>query len=162
MAANKRKSPIINGFEPNSRKKGKLHFCSLFPLEGTPLPLAIFDLDETLIGIDSDHAWGEYVAEQGLVDALQHRAENQRFYEDYKQGQLDINAYFEFSCRVLTQHPVSVLHQHRGRFIDEIIKPHVLPKATALVAAERAAGNHRDGHALLLWRYHARCYTGVS
>lgn len=106
------------------------------------MPLAIFDLDETLIGIDSDHAWGEYVAQQGLVNATEHRAENQRFYEDYKQGQLDINAYFEFSCRVLTQHPTAVLLQHRSRFIDEVIKPHVLPKATTLVAKERDAGNH--------------------
>lgn len=104
--------------------------------------LAIFDLDETLIGIDSDHAWGEYVADQGLVDAETHKAENQKFFDDYKQGQLDINAYFEFSCRVLTMHPVEELQRHRARFIEEIIRPHVLPKAEALVAEERAAGKH--------------------
>ncbi|MFT4713899.1 MAG: phosphoserine phosphatase, partial [Candidatus Azotimanducaceae bacterium] len=30
--------------------------------------LAIFDLDETLISVDSDHAWGEFVIRSGLVD----------------------------------------------------------------------------------------------
>jgi HAD superfamily hydrolase (TIGR01490 family) len=102
--------------------------------------LAIFDLDETLIGTDSDHAWGDYIADQGLVDAGQHRAENLRFYEDYKRGELDIFEYLEFSFHVLTQHPIDVLLTHRRNFIEEIIKPHILPKAQALVSEERDSG----------------------
>ena len=104
------------------------------------MALAIFDLDETLIGTDSDHAWGDYIADQGLVDAEQHRAENLRFYEDYKRGELDIFEYLEFSFHVLTQHPIDVLLTHRRNFIEEIIKPHMLPKAQALVSEERDSG----------------------
>lgn len=104
------------------------------------MSLAIFDLDETLIDIDSDHAWGEYIADQGLVDAAAHRAENQRYYEDYKRGELDIFAYSEFACAVLTQHPLDFLLDHRAKFIETVIQPHVLPKAKALVASERDAG----------------------
>ena len=104
------------------------------------MALAIFDLDETLIGIDSDHAWGEYVADQGLVEPEFHRAENLRFYEDYKRGELDMNAYFEFACRVLTEHPLDQLLEHRQRFIDDVIAPHLLPKAIDLVEREREAG----------------------
>jgi phosphoserine phosphatase len=31
------------------------------------MTLAIFDLDNTLLAGDSDHAWGEYLMEQGHV-----------------------------------------------------------------------------------------------
>ncbi len=104
------------------------------------MPLAIFDLDETLIGLDSDHAWGDYVADQDLVDKDKHREENQRFYEDYKQGKLDIYAYLEFAFSVLTQHPIELLLEHRAQFIDQVIKPMLLPKAQALVNQERVDG----------------------
>jgi FMN phosphatase YigB (HAD superfamily) len=46
------------------------------------MTLAIFDLDNTLLGGDSDHAWGEFVAEQALVDPAEHRAKNDQFYTD--------------------------------------------------------------------------------
>lgn len=104
------------------------------------MALAIFDLDETLIGIDSDHAWGDYIAAQGLVEADSHAAENLRFYEDYKRGELDIQAYLEFSFKVLTQYPLALLLEHRARFIDDIITPKVLDKARQLVKSERDAG----------------------
>jgi phosphoserine phosphatase len=53
--------------------------------------LAIFDLDNTLLGGDSDHAWGEYLIHAGLVDADEHRRRNDGFYAQYKQGVLDMN-----------------------------------------------------------------------
>ena len=65
------------------------------------MALVVFDLDETLIGIDSDHAWGEYIVDAKIVDAADHRHKNQAFYEDYKRGELDIDAYMQFSCGVL-------------------------------------------------------------
>ncbi len=106
------------------------------------MKLTIFDLDETLISIDSDHAWGEYVADQGLVDPASHRRQNEAFYEDYKRGQLDIHAYCAFACRVLSLHSMDTLFHHRKRFIEQVITPHVLPKAQALVTQEREQGNH--------------------
>ena len=33
------------------------------------MSLAIFDLDNTLIGGDSDFLWGEFLGEEGVVDA---------------------------------------------------------------------------------------------
>jgi len=38
--------------------------------------LALFDLDNTLLDGDSDHAWGEFLISRNLVDADAHRAEN--------------------------------------------------------------------------------------
>ena len=46
------------------------------------MTLAIFDLDNTLIGGDSDNLWGRFVCERGLVDAEDFAARNDQFYED--------------------------------------------------------------------------------
>ena len=54
------------------------------------MPLAIFDLDETLLSGDSDHAWGEFLVSKALVDGAQFKAENDRFYQQYRDGQLDV------------------------------------------------------------------------
>jgi HAD superfamily hydrolase (TIGR01490 family) len=105
------------------------------------LKLAIFDLDETLIAIDSDHAWGDYAAEQGLVDADSHQKENRRFYEDYKHGRLDIEAYLAFSSHLLTQHPLETLYEQRARFIQDVIEPMILPKGRELIEQHRNAGD---------------------
>lgn len=59
------------------------------------MSLAIFDLDNTLIGIDSDHAWGEFLLEQGAVDPIAYREANERFMRDYENGTLDMHAFLE-------------------------------------------------------------------
>ena len=106
------------------------------------MALAIFDLDETLISTDSDHEWGQYVADAGLVDAVVHRQRNDEFYEQYRVGKLDINAYLAFTCSVLTRHPLDLLHQHRAEFVESRIKPKVLPRAIDLVNSHRDQGNY--------------------
>ncbi len=105
------------------------------------MKLAIFDLDETLIGLDSDHAWGDYAVEHGLVDAAEHTAENLRFYEDYKRGELDIDAYLAFSTRVLTLHPLETLFEHRAQFIESVVSPAILPGARELIEGHRSQGD---------------------
>lgn len=37
------------------------------------MKLALFDLDHTLLNTDSDHSWGEFLVNEGLVDAIRHR-----------------------------------------------------------------------------------------
>lgn len=105
------------------------------------MALAIFDLDETLISIDSDHAWGEFLEDSGLVDADAHREKNDAFYEDYKRGQLDIDAYLRFACEVLASYSLSELKDFRATFIQTKILPVVLPKAKALVESHRRQGD---------------------
>lgn len=105
------------------------------------MSLAIFDLDNTLLGGDSDYLWGMFLVEQGLVDGEQYAQENQRFYDDYAAGILDIYAYQAFMLRPLAQRPLSELHAWRARFMAEKIQPLLLPKALALVDKHRAAGD---------------------
>ena len=105
------------------------------------MALAIFDLDETLISIDSDRAWGDYVVAAGLVDDQSYTATNQAFYADYKRGQLDIDAYMTFACSSLVGHSMALLHAHRQEFVASCIKPHILAKAVDLVRQHRQAGD---------------------
>ncbi len=105
------------------------------------MALAIFDLDHTLIGDDSDHQWGEFLVAKKLVDSALYAQKNNQFYADYKAGTLDILAYLEFSLKVLTQYPVAKLYQLREEFIKTRIEPLILPKSQALVEQHRAAGD---------------------
>jgi hypothetical protein len=59
--------------------------------------LALFDLDNTLLAGDSDHAWGDWLVERGIVDGRHYKETNDRFYQDYLAGRLDILAYL--ACR---------------------------------------------------------------
>ena len=104
--------------------------------------LAIFDLDNTLLGGDSDHAWGEFLISEGLVDAEDHKRENDRFYSDYCAGQLDIDAYLRFALKAIagrSREEVSKLHEV---FMRDTIAPMRLPKAEQLLAQHRNQGHY--------------------
>ncbi|MCL6415128.1 HAD-IB family hydrolase [Aestuariirhabdus sp. Z084] len=105
------------------------------------MALAIFDLDNTLIGGDSDHAWGEFLVEQGVVDAQIYREANDRFYQHYQQGTLDIHEFLSFALRPLSQHSMTQLQQLHSDFMRTKIEPMMLPKAAALLAKHRQDGD---------------------
>jgi HAD superfamily hydrolase (TIGR01490 family) len=105
------------------------------------MSLAIFDLDNTLLAGDSDHAWGEFLVEQGLVDGSWYKAQNDRFYADYCAGQLDIIAYSEFVFAVLTRHDTATLAAWHARFMADKVSAMILPKGRALIEQHRAAGD---------------------
>ena len=65
--------------------------------------LAIFDLDHTLLAGDSDHLWGAFLVERGLVDGEVYARENDRFYAEYQAGTLDIHAYAAFAFEPLVR-----------------------------------------------------------
>lgn len=104
------------------------------------MTLAIFDLDNTLIAGDSDHAWGDFLAARGIVDGDHYKAQNDRFYQDYLAGRLDIQLYLAFALKVLTEHPPARLHALREEFMRECVEPILLPKAFDLLAEHRARG----------------------
>lgn len=109
------------------------------------MTLAIFDLDNTLIGGDSDNLWGQFVCEQGLVDGADFAAKNEQFYADYQAGDLDIDAYLRFALAVLKDQPQEVLDAWHRQFMQEKIVPIMLPKADLLIAEHR-----HQGHELLV------------
>jgi len=105
------------------------------------MTLAIFDLDNTLIGGDSDYLWGNYLVAAGLVDKDFYERENQRFYEEYRQGTLNIYEFLDFSLRPLADNPLDTLLKLRDHFMAEIITPIILPAALALLDEHRRQGH---------------------
>lgn len=103
--------------------------------------LAIFDLDHTLLTGDSDHLWGEYMIEHGLVEREHHKRQNDRFYEDYKAGTLDIAAYTRFALEPLIRLGAQKLLPLRERFIREVVEPIIAPAAPALLERHRIQGD---------------------
>ncbi len=103
--------------------------------------LAIFDLDNTLLGGDSDHGWGEFLINEGLVDAEQHRQRNDAFYEQYKAGTLDMTEYLEFVVAAIAGMPKPDRDALHDRFMQTIVEPMVLPQAERLLVAHKARGD---------------------
>jgi len=104
------------------------------------MKLAIFDLDNTLLGGDSDVLWGEYLVALGIRDAATHGRENQRFYEEYQAGCLDIFAFQRFQLQVLTEYPLAQVLAWRTDYVNQWVRSLLLPKAQALIETHRAAG----------------------
>jgi len=107
--------------------------------------VAIFDLDNTLLNGDSDYLWGQYLVEQEAVDVVWYEQQNQRFYEEYKNGSLDIYAFLQFSLSPLAKYSVAQLEVWRSQFIESKICQILLPKARELVEKHRS-----EGHVLLI------------
>jgi len=105
------------------------------------MALALFDLDNTLLSGDSDYLWGVFLTEIGAVDADLYQRENDRFYQEYREGRLDIFEFLEFSLRPLTQHEPARLLAWREQFLRDKIDPIISPEARALVEQHRAAGD---------------------
>ncbi|WP_186047243.1 HAD family hydrolase [Burkholderia gladioli] len=103
--------------------------------------LALFDLDHTLIPTDSDHEWGRFMIKLGLVDAESFKRQNDRFYADYKAGTLDIHAYLAAALAPLARHPRAQLDAWHEQYMQEVIRPAMLPAALELVRRHREAGD---------------------
>ncbi|MDF9618482.1 HAD-IB family hydrolase [Pseudomonas entomophila] len=103
--------------------------------------LALFDLDNTLLGGDSDHAWGDYLCERGILDPIAYKARNDAFYQDYLSGALDMQAYLAFSMEILAASEPAQLAQWHREFMRDCIEPIILPKAEALLRQHREAGD---------------------
>lgn len=109
------------------------------------MTLAIFDLDNTLLAGDSDHAWGDFLVEQGVVDPQAYRKANDGFLKAYQDGTLDIRDYLAFALRPLAETPTETLLALRQQFMAERIRPIILPRGRDLVEQHR-----RQGHQLLI------------
>jgi HAD superfamily hydrolase (TIGR01490 family) len=103
--------------------------------------LTLFDLDCTLLPTDSDHAFGEFLVQQGWVDATEFKARNDAFYADYLAERLDMHAYVQFATSAWRHRPVAEANAMRQRFMAEVIEPVLHPAAVSLVAQHREQGD---------------------
>lgn len=103
--------------------------------------VALFDLDHTLIPMDSDYAWGEFTTASGWTDAAQFRRMNDAFYEHYKAGTLDIATYVRFATAAICQQGATNSIAAHARFMREIVQKSIKPQALKLVQDHQAAGD---------------------
>lgn len=99
--------------------------------------LCLFDLDDTLLPLDSDHAWGEFMIRLGWVQEAEFRAANDGFYADYRNGRLDIHAYIAFATEPLRRRSAQEIGAAHARFMRDVIMPALRPSALALVRDHR-------------------------
>jgi HAD superfamily hydrolase (TIGR01490 family) len=105
------------------------------------MKLVLFDLDGTLIAKDSDHAFGEFLVELGWADAAEFASENDRFYQQYQAGRLDVDAYVDFATRPWRSRPPAQQTAALERFMREQMVPAIGARARALVRAHLDAGD---------------------
>jgi len=98
------------------------------------MALAIFDLDNTLLGGDSDYLWGEYLVENKLVNSADYQRTNQYFYDQYLAGTMDIFEFSAFQFKPLADNAMATLRQWRDDYLVQKIDPIILPAARALIA----------------------------
>jgi HAD superfamily hydrolase (TIGR01490 family) len=103
--------------------------------------LALFDLDYTLLPCDSDYEWGQFLARIGVVDSEYYAKQNERFYQDYKDGTLDIHAFLRFALKPLSEHSRAQLKDWHDAFMKEVIHGQLLQPALDLVKRHQDAGD---------------------
>lgn len=105
------------------------------------MTLAIFDLDNTLLDGDSDHAWGQFLIDHGIVDGERYQQRNDAFYRDYEAGNLDIEDFLAFALEPLAIAPYERLEELRRAFMAQTIESMISPAAEALIDRHRNNGD---------------------
>jgi HAD superfamily hydrolase (TIGR01490 family) len=103
--------------------------------------LALFDLDHTLLPIDSDYAWGVFTQDIGWTDPVLFQRKNDEFYEHYKAGTLDIHDYVRFATDAVRRKGPEEAAAAHDRFMREVVRPHLLEESIALVRRHQQAGD---------------------
>jgi HAD superfamily hydrolase (TIGR01490 family) len=103
--------------------------------------LALFDLDHTLLPLDSDYEWGEFTIGLGWCDATEFKRRNAEYFAHYRAGTLDIHDYVRFATQAIReQGPLKAQAAH-AQFMREVIEPALQPQALDLVQKHRDAGH---------------------
>jgi len=103
--------------------------------------LALFDLDHTLLPLDSDHGWGEFSIAIGWCDREAFGRRNDAFFADYQAGRLNVPDYVRFATAAVVQRGEAEANAAHQRFMDEVIRPAMKPAALALVQEHLQAGD---------------------
>lgn len=105
------------------------------------MKLALFDLDHTLIPIDSDHAWGVYTTGIGWNDPVDFAHRNDAYYAQYKAGTLDIHDYVRFTTQAMRRQGAQASHAAHADFMATVVQPAIEPQALALVRGHQTEGD---------------------
>jgi phosphoserine phosphatase len=105
--------------------------------------IALFDLDRTLLTIDADEAWVEFLLGEGALDRGRFEPAVRDVADRYRRGEIGIHEFCEFYLSTLTLHEPAQLEAWRVRYLDERIFPAISPAAR--IAREAPRGRRPDG-----------------
>lgn len=104
--------------------------------------LALFDLDHTLLPLDSDYQWADFLARTGRAgDPVLARQRNEDLMARYNAGNLTAEEAAEFMLGLLAAHPPHLLSEWHDEFMQHVIRPAIMPRALALVRDHLEAGD---------------------
>ncbi|MFN3376245.1 MAG: HAD family hydrolase, partial [Burkholderiaceae bacterium] len=103
--------------------------------------LALFDLDHTLLPLDSDYEWGVFTTRIGWTDPVEFGRRNDEFYAHYQAGTLDVHDYVRFATQAVRERGPQAAAAAHAQFMREVIAPALRPEALALVREHQAAGD---------------------
>jgi HAD superfamily hydrolase (TIGR01490 family) len=107
----------------------------------TKKKVALFDLDHTLLPIDSDYSWGEFSQQIGWTDPVVFKRRNDAFYAHYVAGTLDVHDYVRFAVDALRKRGAAAYEEAHARFMREWIAPNLKPEALQLVRGHQQQGD---------------------
>lgn len=105
------------------------------------MKLALFDLDHTLLPIDSDYAWGVFTSTIGWTDLVDFNRRNDEFFAHYKAGTLDIHDYVRFATQAMRRQGALSSEAAHDHFMRTVVQPAIQPQAQALVRQHQQAGD---------------------
>ncbi len=104
--------------------------------------LALFDLDHTLLPIDSDHEWVEFLIRHQLAgDPEAVRRRNDELYAKYQAGTLTIEESAAVMLGFLKMHSPYDLAKYHEIYMQEVIRPNIKKVATDLVDKHLSNGD---------------------
>jgi HAD superfamily hydrolase (TIGR01490 family) len=103
--------------------------------------VALFDLDHTLLPIDSDYSWGEFTQQIGWTDRVEFKRRNDAFFAHYQAGTLDVHDYVRFAVEALRLRGPAAYQEAHARFMREWIQPALRPAALQLVQGHQQQGD---------------------
>lgn len=103
--------------------------------------LALFDLDHTLLPLDSDYEWGEFTTRIGWTDPAEFGRRNAEFFAHYQAGTLDVHDYVRFATEAFCGRGAQQADEAHERFMREVITPSIRPQALELLRTHQQAGD---------------------
>ena len=113
----------------------------MIEMQRSRLRLALFDLDHTLLPLDSDYEWGEFTIRIGWNDPVEFARRNDEFYAHYQAGTLNVHDYVRFATEALRLRGADAAAAAHLQFMREVIGPAIRPQALDLIRQHQAAGD---------------------
>lgn len=104
--------------------------------------LALFDLDHTLLPLDSDYQWADFLARSGYIgDKEAALKKNDDLMDEYNAGTLSADESYAFMLGLLTHGSIEQLNQWHAEFMQKTIIPAIKDIALHLVNRHLLSGD---------------------